>query len=221
MFSHYELEFLKVVLEDLRYLKNHWYEQQPTDEEIRRNAVVLRRLLVNNDLQKAWKLCGFNKEPIIIIPNQLNTPLKHPDLVYAQNAGANLGWGVIEQVRIYNKALQDDEIKSLYEQELQTRNEPPSVVGFKAFLDAATIVIKGQKKTRRQLIKYVANRLGGAHFEEKNRDNTIDSIRSQIRIGNKDPVFLEVLSIAQSLMISSDIQDLMSKCEQIIFRNSR
>lgn len=133
MLSRYDLEFLKVVLEDLRYLENHWCNQQPSDEEIRRNTTVLRRLLVDNDLQKAWKLCGFSKEPRIMIPKP-STSVNHPNLVYAQEAGANVGWGVIGQVRIYNKALSDDEIRTHYEHDRQTLNEPPASVGLKAFL---------------------------------------------------------------------------------------
>jgi hypothetical protein len=49
-----QAELLKTVVEDLTYLKDEW-DQNIDDAAIRRGSTVLRRLLVNGELQRAWR----------------------------------------------------------------------------------------------------------------------------------------------------------------------
>jgi hypothetical protein len=55
-------ELLGIVVSDLKYLRSEWNESID-DAALRRGSTVLRRLLVDGELQRAWKLAGFPKEP--------------------------------------------------------------------------------------------------------------------------------------------------------------
>ena len=57
-------ELIKTVVEDLHYIKDEW-GQNIDDAHLRRGSTTLRRLLVDGELQRAWKAAGFAKEPII------------------------------------------------------------------------------------------------------------------------------------------------------------
>jgi len=54
-------ELLDVVAADLRYIKNEWGEDI-SDDALRRGSASLRLLLVQNELQRAWKAAGFERE---------------------------------------------------------------------------------------------------------------------------------------------------------------
>ena len=56
--------FVKIVAEDLNYLLNEW-DQEISDDSLRRNSTVLRRLLVEGDYSNAWRMIGLEKEPKI------------------------------------------------------------------------------------------------------------------------------------------------------------
>jgi len=82
------------------------------------------------------------------------------------------------------------------------------------FLDSSFALILGIEITRRDVIKYVANKLGGAHFDPSrnrrgdNRLKLLDSFaRTRLEIAGKRPfnaVYVELLSIAEYLAESSD-----------------
>jgi hypothetical protein len=59
-----EREFLAAVASDLGYLADVW--SQPIDEQaLRRSSNVLRTLLVDNALGRAWRLVGEKGEPTV------------------------------------------------------------------------------------------------------------------------------------------------------------
>ena len=52
------------VVDDLIYLREEWGEKID-DHSLRRGSPILRRFLVNNELQLAWNALGFDREPKI------------------------------------------------------------------------------------------------------------------------------------------------------------
>lgn len=73
----------------------------------------------------------------------------------------------------------------------------------------------GQIVVRRILIKYVANKLGGAHHDSKRGTSheeqlfgLLDTARAQVKLLDKPAVYFELLAIGQSLAGASDIQRL-------------
>jgi hypothetical protein len=55
------------VAEDLAYLREQWigtlWDEQPTDDALRRGSVVLRGFLLQQLLQKAWRHHGLALMP--------------------------------------------------------------------------------------------------------------------------------------------------------------
>jgi len=207
------IELLRVVLEDLTYL-TWWSGTNPSDDEIRRASPVVRRLLVENDLRQSWKLCGFEREPKVRFVGSTADGNDEPGLVFRQDAMVNTGIGQIGAVKIYNRALTDEEIRKHYETEREAITQPGRLVGLSHFLDTPAVVIKGERKTRRQLIKYVANKRGGAHFDTRDRDKNLDETSAQLMIAEHDPVLLNLLGIIQSVVSSEDVKSLMTTISQ-------
>jgi hypothetical protein len=54
-----------VIVEDLRHVTEEW-SGQIEDHGRRREATALRRLLVEQDLGRAWRNTGFSAEPTIV-----------------------------------------------------------------------------------------------------------------------------------------------------------
>ncbi len=57
-------DLLEVVVSDLVFLHEEW-DEEVDDHSLRRSGPVLRRLLVDNELQRAWKAAGFEREPVV------------------------------------------------------------------------------------------------------------------------------------------------------------
>lgn len=53
-----EEQLIDIVGADLLFLREEW-EASIDDHSLRRSSTVLRRLLVENELQRAWKKAGF------------------------------------------------------------------------------------------------------------------------------------------------------------------
>ena len=55
---------VSVVREDLMHLGAKW-DRTVSQEQLRREADVLRRLVVQDNFGKAWRESGFPKEPLV------------------------------------------------------------------------------------------------------------------------------------------------------------
>ena len=101
-------------------------------------------------------------------------------------------------------------------EEVQNKEFPLS-----RFLSSPAVVIDGMPVSREEIILYVANKLGGAHFDpsrntEKAKEKKfalLDSHRSSLRISETNAVFFELLSIGQALLGSKDV-DRLSLCNR-------
>jgi hypothetical protein len=57
-----QAELLATVKSDLAFLEDEW-DESIDEHSLRRSSTVLRRLLVNGDYGKAWRIAGEPKEP--------------------------------------------------------------------------------------------------------------------------------------------------------------
>ena len=80
------------------------------------------------------------------------------------------------------------------------------LLGLRAFVESPCMVIEGAVVIRRVLIKYVSNKLGGAHFDrtrgfsqEEIAFRRLDSVGSTLRLADKNAIYFELLSIGQAL----------------------
>lgn len=92
---------------------------------------------------------------------------------------------------------------------------PSETVPLTKFVDAPCAVVSGEVVSRRLLIKYIANKLGGAHYDPKRLPDErvfslLDSVRERIKILDKPVVYFELLSIGQALAMAPDIERFLS-----------
>jgi hypothetical protein len=210
-------DLLGVVASDLRYLRTEWNESID-DAALRRGSAVLRRLLVDGELQRAWRTAGLLKEPMVtcstLKPILASVPIKR--LSFAAAGGARYKGAELRGF------MMTDLVMSAEQAKIQAENGlPEEVVGLKTFVESATIVVAGQIVVRRVLIKYVANKLGGAHHDSKRGTSheeqlfgLLDTARSQIKLLDKPFVYFELLAIGQSVARASDIERFCKLCER-------
>ncbi len=217
-----ELEKIEVVYEDLAYIRDV-AGPECDDHQLRRISVQLRHLMNDDRLIQTWKLLGMEpKQPVIIAPR-----LRHKDL--AINAIAVAGGGQIGGVSIGiakimpGKAMTAKELKELHEQERGDIEFPWKLSDYK---QSCSVFVQGKAIQRRQVIAFVANKKGGAHLDTSRKkdeeayrclDEAIESgllfggqeASGQRLVKGKDPVYMELLSIAQQVTSSPDIGRLM------------
>ena len=200
-------ELLEIVADDLRYLKQEWHESVE-DSALRRGSAVLRRLLVQNELQRAWRMAGFASQPIVtastLEPILQQIPLQK--LAFAAAGGARNKGAELRGALIANYAMSEAEVKTQYEAEV-----PSAKMKLRDFVAAPCVVVSGELVTRHLLIKYIANKLGGVHYDparsaDERLFRLLDSAREKIMLLEKPAVYFELLSIGQAVASSEDIE---------------
>lgn len=204
-------ELIKVVMDKIDSLHDLCSKQDPTDNNIRQISADLRFLLVEGNLQKVWRLCGFEKQPKVNPLMNLRKPNNDPALTFSLDDCATTSGATMGGIRIYNRAKSAEEMRADYERERELINAKSEPITMTAYLDSTAMQIKGKKMTRRQIIKYLANKLGGVHYDIKNRDSDLDTLNSQLKLLKKGPLFFTILGIGQAIIKSGDIIKLVKR----------
>ena len=207
-------ELACVVAEDLQYLKLDW-NGNIGDAALRRGSTVLRRLLVEGDLQRAWKQSGLPNEPHIpafIIEPALSL-FDEKRIVFATAGGAVHGGGQMTGQVMLDYAASREELERHCALGL-----PTATLGLRRFSEGTCIAIRNLRITRRHVVKYVANKLGGAHHDAKRgKDHeeslyaTLDQFRDNLLLLGKPLVYFELLSIGQAVGNAPDIEALHNR----------
>ncbi len=218
------LELIKLVAEDLKYLIDEW-NQEVSDVSLRNTSTILRRLVSDNDLGKAWHLIGLPKQPIIHAVNldELVGNLELTIINQAFAGGATYNHMQIQGTFEYNmnRKLTPQEIKQNYE---RSKNVVPKPFRLSEYRNSTCIILESKKISRQELILYVSNKLGGAHFDPKRNDEKererkfllLDNYRNDYKLAEKDSVFFELLSIGQSIVKSSDIKVFLDRTKHAL-----
>jgi hypothetical protein len=206
-------EELRVVLEDLNFLNEEW-DQDVTDDSLRRSSPVLRRFLVEEQLLRAWRKIGLSGQPEILaftLSRRLTlTPLN--EVRFASAGGATYKALAIAQAFEIDRALSPAEVQKVFALGL-----PEIRQSLTDFTNATCIIVEGTEISRRDLIKYVANKLGGAHYDEqRDRDyqRLLDHVGQTRVIAGKNAVYFELLSAGQRLIQAPDIVNLRNRLRQ-------
>jgi hypothetical protein len=146
---------LRVVFNDLDYLHQNW-DQTIEENSLRISSTILRRLLVEGVLQRAWKAAGFEKEPRITA----HSLAPHLEFMAGISQKIMLGWAGGAKVKgaqlgtfsAVGKYLSDEETKAF--SAIMDRQE---TLPLSAFIEAASIVVNGEIIPRRIVIKYIVN----------------------------------------------------------------
>ena len=206
-------EQIRTVVEDLEYLRDTWTGTIP-DTEIRRGSAILRRLLVEDELGRAWRAAGNAQQPTIPAAD-LEAMLGHYPRrgVACALAGGALHGGIyaagiimVDGPKPPEPATRDVEL---------LMNRPYTVP---QYLESACAYVRGTPITRRDLVKYMANVKGGVHLgSNSHARQRAKELISRVRVleglvnhHSKDGLFFELLSMGQSIGKSPDCHHLIT-----------
>jgi len=196
-------ELIAIVREDLSYLATDWPSGDIRDDEIRRSTTVLRRLFTYRDLLKVWFTVVGKKD--FIVPSSfvyVNDIKRLGEVTYATSSPAqSVGMKVFAAIE-FNKIQNGTPPISI-------RDE---VAPLKRYLNQPACVISGVLITRDEIVQFVANKCGGAHFDDnRNKPNErAMQVMTQYFIGNRPALIHEMLSCGQVLVASESTKDLIA-----------
>jgi hypothetical protein len=231
---------VEVVVADLAYLRDEW-GPAPSDDALRRSSAALRVLLVEDAFGRAWRVVGLRKQPVIHCPDLVAAMVHVPraDIAYAQAGGGSLPAG-----KMYGDVL-------FRGNHTVPATPPERSIGLSKFVDAPGILvnpalvaqsvadmsrISGRSlappspdladellvASRRDVIKYVAHRLGGTHVgrarneEEAKLWAALDMASKHFHLLEKPAVFYELLSIGRLTAAGSDAGSFMDTAHHVL-----
>lgn len=220
-----QLERIKTATEDLVYLREEW-DEEVDDSSLRRSSVILRRLLVEGEMGRAWRDLGLAKQPIVTAPS-LEVWLR--GVPGEQVSWAHAGGARYRGMEV-SGALERRGAASAAD--LQRRHDAiggdvERQFSLSRFVESPCVVVRGQFISRREVIKYVANKLGGVHPVDSKRNveraadrqyQLLDSVRSSGLIAGKNAVYFELLAIGQCLTRSPDIESFLDRSRLCLSR---
>jgi len=195
------------VCSDLEYLARNWVRSLD-EATVRRDSTVLRRLLLDKGgtLRRYRKEMGAGGEPRVrAIDLRAAVPGDWASVILAAAGGATVGVITIALIEMRSTPMPD----------------PPAVTfptrdyKLAEFLDHPCLIIAGQAISRREIINYVANKLGGVHFDPRRAASDrafmlLDKHRRELYVQDVDMLHYELLAIGQHLLRSAAIAPLIS-----------
>lgn len=206
-------ELYRIVADDITYLSEVWSKKDIKTADIRRSSSILRGLIVDNGgtLLKVAKDFGIE----VRIPCPVNT----------------------ETVRSLKKDAElyicgNTEISGMTAAGMFARRgggPPPGyapehpdqrqMLSIGAFRNQTSAMWMGVEISREEIIKYVSNKLGGSHYDNK-RNGTLglqyialDRIRARMNIGHLDAIHYELLATGKFITESPDVKELIRVIE--------
>lgn len=204
----------EIVAADVAHLRNTWADGMDP-HVLRREAVTLRRLLVDNggDLARLWRMLGREGQPTIQggfdlreFPHWRGLAFGTAD-VMPVHGGAELGGVMLWE----QEAMKDPEIAAVMAQ-------PPGdgTMPLRQYVEAVCIVITEKPVRRLDLITYLTNNRGGAHFDRRGRagdpqrraaHELLDRARREgMAINQQEAAFGQLIAIARNVVHSLDVQ---------------
>jgi hypothetical protein len=165
-------------------------------------------LLVEGELQRAWKAAGLERQPLVtcatLRPILARIAIKRIRLASA--GGARCKFGEMSGAFLVDGVMTAEDQRAMYEGQAITET-----IGLRQFVESPAVVIGGELIARRVVIKYVANKLGGAHHDQKrgtDHEETLYRLLDETRdwvLMDKPAIYFELLSIGQALASSNDM----------------
>jgi hypothetical protein len=207
--DHRQFELFKVVADDLDYLRQEW-NSNPSDTSLRLGSVALRRLLLEGVLNTAWRESGMLGRITIPAPN-LDKEINADSGIFSGFAGGAHYKDVFAKLGILHRGPEGGASGQPEPEDENYR--------LNKFLDSTGLYFEKKRITRREVISYVANKLGGAHLDfnrESDLYKTIAGAEAQFTFMDKNAVFIELLAIGQLVTNSADIIVLGSHLRSLI-----
>ena len=223
-FTEQDAYRVEVVSQDLRFLRDEW-DGSIKEESLRRSSNVLRSLLVEDQYGKAWRSLGLEKQPVVIAPD-LESSIRSIDIQrikFAQAGGATYNGMALMAALEVNYAMSPEEIR------LRANAGPYAPwkeFSLSSLLSSTCIISQGSPLNRRELIKYIANKLGGVHLDlTRNEDKDLerrfkdlDALLRGLQVLDMRSAYFEILSIGQCLARSPDTERFLAIANNAIAR---
>ena len=205
----------RTVLEDLEYLQDAWKFGRIDEGKLRRDSTTLRKLLLNERLLSVtWHDRMGDQAFMIYAPVMPDFEKEMPSLlegmVFYSVGGAHFGCGSGGARRGPTQAEYDKmspEEKARFDKEAGPVWWPMSL---NRFVSNRCLYALGQPISRRNLITFVANKLGGAHFDVGRGKPYESALERLISSEGTQILYFELLSAVQHLMESPDTVRLMA-----------
>lgn len=207
--------------EDIAYFRS-WaggaWSLEPGDDALRRGSAVLRRLLVEGEIQNAWKHHGFTKSPLVTANLIDAEATAHLSPVHVISAGGPH----IAELQI--EGFHDDRPPRGYDPKAPFPVRQGCEVPLSTYVQSPAILVNGEPVSRREVIQYVAYERGGVHpissrgrkrIEE--RVKKIQRIGAHIEIGGKELIYSELREIGRVIGESADL----ARLEEVILHSER
>ena len=218
----FNLDLLKLVFEDTSYLFKEW-SASVEDDALRRSSNVLRNLLVYDLLGQAAREIGFS-EMRILAPDFNSSAVEVPPGGFFQ-----LGGAISKSITAYHIQFMPGvaEDPAATEKRSKAIGHPDAKRPLKlgAYLKQPSFIFSdGSTIDHGDVITYVANKLGSAHFDQR-RDlakiidqkyAALDTIRATWEVAERNAVYYELLSIGQCVVTSNDIVKLRKQLKSIL-----
>jgi hypothetical protein len=193
------VNLVDIVQEDLAHLRDTW-DDELTEGRLRRDSAVLRRLLVEGALGRAWRAAGHRGEPRVPFHDQMSSLNAEARFftVWASNGGAEHRQAYIAGIRLH---AGQDTVHPVADASLPLSR----------YVDGTVAIAMGRAVKRRDVVAYVANKLGGVHYDERRHEGhvfaALDRVLDAATIGGFSPVHWELLAVGQLLLRSPEISD--------------
>ena len=222
-----DMELARVVSEDLEYLLVEW-NQEIDDASLRRNSPVIRSLLIEGNLRRIANEADRQIRVMAPAIGRLTTDAELCEYQFFQAGGALYKGMIVQSMSMVPRAKTAAEIKASYERSKESIGKSYPVK-LSVFLKQTSMVVDGVLINREVIIKYVANKLGGAHYD-RSRENSktggnislehkyelLDKVRSGVTVADKNAIYYELLSIGQRLVNSRDIRQLQKYLTHVL-----
>lgn len=220
-------DFLRTVKDDLLLLRRLDFKR-PLRSEVRVASSILRRLLYELMLLNAWRLCSLPDEPrfnAVDLDSMLaSVDAKYIHYGYAGGAttdGAQHKGHVLLEIP---KAEIDAEGQDAVIQRIAAKMGTPDMRAFtlSEFCASSCVASGAARVPRVAMVRYVANKLGGVHWD-KRRSEWTDPVGSRQRlldeahliVGRLPAPLYETLSIAQAVAESGDTMRLIEAIDTL------
>lgn len=208
-------ELGRQIRSDLAYLQESWNQVEIDDDFLRRDSVILRRLLIDGGggILRTYRRQLGQRGDLKVMTVDFKAQLEGLDrsqVKFATAGGAtHMGLFVAGAVIGSSGTINDAQVKARFERGLVVRR-----VSLTRYLQSTCMVIDGRSIVRHNVIQYIANRFGGVHFDPT-RGRSPEDVEAQFvamdgamdafRVADKRFVFFELLAIGQTLVAAPDI----------------
>jgi len=198
-----------VVHEDLRHILRSWGDGGIKDEALRRDSTVLRRFLNYHDLIKVWNTVMGLGQAFLVPASGI--------IVRNESRLGTIDFATCSQV--------DQPGIKTYAVSVKTGpHDEPGPIGFaetkalklKKFISGPCCVVGGVLIRRNDIIQFVANKLGGAHYDtgrQKPNEQAISQL-GDFHVADRNAVYYEMLGIGQVLARSNSCRILLETLEE-------